>query len=60
MSILAWILLIVFIAFFVFEVVAFTFSVIKKRKEKKLKANTNVEVNNVVDSVEPQQDEAQQ
>ena len=49
MSVLAWILLIVFIGFFLFEVVAFTLSMIKKRKEKKMKQNTSVDVNNVLD-----------
>jgi len=48
MSVLAWILLIVFIGFFVFEVVAFTLSMLKKRKEKKMKQNTSVDVNNVL------------
>ena len=48
MSVLAWILLIVFILFFVFEVSAFTISLIKKKKDKKLNANTKVDVNDVV------------
>lgn len=51
MSALAWILLIVFIAFFLFEVFAFVSSAIKKNKEKKLKANTKVDVNDVVDPI---------